>query len=68
LRDVLVNLAGEFHARVIVSTHPRTHKRFEERGEELPAEVALMKPFAFSDYVKLQEKVRVVWLLSTGRS
>jgi len=58
--DVLQNLAAEFKQRVIVSTHPRTRKRFDERGITLPPEIELMKPFAFSDYVHLQEHARVV--------
>ncbi len=60
LVDVLNNLAREFGERVIVSTHPRTRKRFEANGIKLPKQVVLMKPFAFSDYVKLQENARVV--------
>ena len=58
--EVLTNLAAEFGDRVIVSTHPRTRKRFDERGVKLPAAVELMKPFAFSDYVRLEEQARVV--------
>jgi len=60
LVDVLNNLAKEFGERVIVSTHPRTRKRFEALGIKLPKQVELMKPFAFSDYVKLQENARIV--------
>jgi UDP-N-acetyl-L-fucosamine synthase len=60
LMDVLNNLAKEFGERVIVSTHPRTRKRFEALGIKLPKQVELMKPFAFSDYVKLQENAHVV--------
>jgi UDP-N-acetyl-L-fucosamine synthase len=60
LIDVLNNLAKEFGERVIVSTHPRTRKRFEALGIKLPKQVELMKPFAFSDYVKLQENARIV--------
>ncbi|MBN1398756.1 MAG: UDP-N-acetylglucosamine 2-epimerase (non-hydrolyzing) [Bacteroidetes bacterium] len=60
LVDVLNNLAGEFGERVIVSTHPRTRKRFESHNVKLPKQIELMKPFAFSDYVKLQKFARVV--------
>lgn len=54
LLDVLTHLA-ETSRRVIVSTHPRTRKRIEAEATELPANVELMKPFGFCDYVKLQQ-------------
>lgn len=60
LVDVLNNLASEFHQRVIVSTHPRTRKRIESQGIVLPDEVELLKPFALSDYIHLQENARLV--------
>ncbi len=60
LVDVLTTLAKTFRERVIVSTHPRTRKRFEAQGIALPAQVELMKPFAFTDYVKLQKYAHVV--------
>jgi len=50
----------EFGERVIVSTHPRTRKRFDSHNIKLPKQIELMKPFAFSDYVKLQKFARVV--------
>jgi len=60
LIEILRGLARDFRQRVIVSTHPRTRKRFESEGVVLPPEVELMKPLGFSDYVKLQLHARAV--------
>ena len=51
---VLCELATRCGLRIIFSTHPRTRKRLESMGAELPAEVELLKPLGFSDYVHLQ--------------
>lgn len=46
---------------VIVSTHPRTRSRIEAEGVEFDAErVRLMKPLAFTDYVRLQLDAKAV--------
>ncbi|MFZ2360461.1 MAG: UDP-N-acetylglucosamine 2-epimerase (non-hydrolyzing) [Anaerolineae bacterium] len=59
LIDVLNQLA-QSGRRVIMTTHPRTRKRIEAAGIELPARVELHKPFGFGDYVKLQLNARAV--------
>jgi UDP-N-acetylglucosamine 2-epimerase (non-hydrolysing) len=55
--DLLRSLSAiaERHALpVIVSTHPRTGNRLEERGEALHSLIRFLKPLGFPDYVKLQ--------------
>ena len=59
LVDVLCNLAAT-GCRVIMTTHPRTRKRIEAEGVALPPQIELLKPFGFSDYVKLQMNAHVV--------
>ena len=53
--EILMHLA-ESGQRVIVSMHPRTRKRMETHSAALPANVELLKPFGFFDYVKLQQQ------------
>lgn len=60
LVDTLCNLAEKFGKRVIFSTHPRTRKRIENEKVALPAEVELMKPFGFCDYIQLQRQALTV--------
>jgi UDP-N-acetylglucosamine 2-epimerase (non-hydrolysing) len=54
LMRVLCELARRYGLRIIFSTHPRTRKRLESMSAELPAEVELLKPLGFTDYVHLQ--------------
>ena len=52
--NVLNGLAEEYKKKIIVSTHPRTRKRIESQGIKLNPIIELMKPFSFTDYVRLE--------------
>lgn len=53
--DTLNALAESYNCPVIVSTHPRTQKRLDFMGvDNLNPLISFMKPFGFSDYIKLQ--------------
>jgi UDP-N-acetylglucosamine 2-epimerase (non-hydrolysing) len=60
LRQVLEGLVADFGERVIVTTHPRTRKKLEERGFQFDRKIELHKPFSLTDYVKLQMNARAV--------
>lgn len=54
LVDVINTVAADYALPVIVSTHPRTQNRIAATGAKFHANVRLMKPLGFHDYVKLQ--------------
>ncbi len=54
LVDVLNSLAEDYKKRIIVSTHPRTRKKIESDNIALNSLVEIMKPFSFTDYVRLE--------------
>lgn len=47
-------IAEKYMFPVIVSTHPRTRKKIDEKQIELRPEIQLLKPMGFSDYNSLQ--------------
>ena len=60
LLAVLNTVAERYGYPVIVSTHPRTHKRVEAMGAQFHPLVRLLKPLGFMDYNKLQLTARAV--------
>ena len=60
LVEVLNAVAEDHGLPVVVSTHPRTQKRIDATGARFHANVRLLKPLGFHDYVKLQMSARAV--------
>jgi UDP-N-acetyl-L-fucosamine synthase len=55
---VLNGVAASYGKPIIVSTHPRTRKKIDEKGVLLRPEVVLLKPLGLCDYVHLQMHAR----------
>jgi UDP-N-acetyl-L-fucosamine synthase len=53
--NLLNSLIKKYGKQVIVTTHPRTRTRIEQKNVKLAEKVVLHKPFGFLDYVKLQK-------------
>lgn len=60
LVDTLNTIAETYKVPIIVSTHPRTRKRIEEKNVMFDPLIQLMKPLGFNDYVKLQMDAKAV--------
>ncbi|MBO6577035.1 MAG: UDP-N-acetylglucosamine 2-epimerase (non-hydrolyzing) [Rhodothermales bacterium] len=60
LVELLEVLSQTYLLPIIVSTHPRTKKRFDQSGFTLPTQVRLLKPLGFFDYVALQQASKAV--------
>ena len=60
LATVVNWLVNTYKFPVVFSCHPRTRKRISQFNINFGNKVKLAKPFAFSDYIKLQESAAVV--------
>lgn len=60
LVEILNRVAETYDCPVIVSTHPRTQKRIDAAGATFHANIRLLKPLGFHDYVRLQKSARAV--------
>lgn len=60
LVDTLNTIAEKYKMPLIVSTHPRTKKRIDEKGIVFDPLIKTIKPLGFNDYVKLQKHAKAV--------
>lgn len=60
LVDALNAVAESYNEPIIVSTHPRTQKKIDEKNITFHPLVRLLKPLGFKDYVQLQQCSRAV--------
>jgi UDP-N-acetylglucosamine 2-epimerase (non-hydrolysing) len=60
LVQCLNGLADKYELPVIVSTHPRTRNRIEQKNVEFHPLIRLMKPLGYSSYNKLQINAKAV--------
>ena len=60
LIDVLNTMVEHYQLPIIISAHPRTRKRIEEKGIQFNPLIKLMKPLGFIDYIKLQLNAKAV--------
>lgn len=51
---VINGVADKYQMPVVVSAHPRTQKKVDSSGVRFHAAIRLLRPLAFSDYVRLQ--------------
>ncbi len=60
LNNLLNTIAEKYNKRIIISTHPRTRKRFDSAGLKFHKKVDLMNPLGFFDYIALQKMAYAV--------
>ena len=60
LVGILNKIAEHYDYPVIVSTHPRTHKRINDQLVQFHPQIRLLKPMGFNDYNKLQMTAKAV--------
>lgn len=57
---VLNIIAEKYQLPIIVSTHPRTRNKINEKGIQFHPVIQLMKPLGFHDYIHLQKNAYAV--------
>lgn len=60
LVESLNAIAETYKQTIIVSTHPRTQKKVDQKAVTFHPKIRLLKPLGFKDYVKLQMYSRAV--------
>lgn len=60
LVETLNAIAEKYGLPIIVTTHPRTHKRIDANKIKFHSGVKLLKPLSFTDYNKLQVSAKAV--------
>ena len=60
LVETLNLIAEKYQLPIIVSTHPRTRNKINEKGIQFNPLIQLMKPLGFHDYNHLQKNARAV--------
>ena len=58
--NLLNSLDQKYHLPILVSTHPRTRKQFENHKIKLSKNINLLKPMGFFEYNKLQISAKTV--------
>tara|TARA_B100000963_G_scaffold35311_1_gene26479 strand:- start:11928 stop:13058 length:1131 start_codon:yes stop_codon:yes gene_type:complete len=58
--NLLNSLDQKYHLPIVVSTHPRTRKQFENHKIKLSKNINLLKPMGFFEYNKLQISAKTV--------
>ncbi|RPJ94467.1 non-hydrolyzing UDP-N-acetylglucosamine 2-epimerase [Rummeliibacillus sp. TYF005] len=60
LVETINAVAENYRLPIIISTHPRTRNKMQEKEIEFHPFVKVLKPLGFNDYVKLQTKAKAV--------
>ncbi len=60
LLETLSEIVKYFDKPIIVSTHPRTRKKLEQKNKVLDERIKFIKPLGFLDYIKLQKSAYCV--------
>lgn len=60
LVESLNTIAEVYKLPIVISTHPRTQKRINEKGIKFNSLIRTLKPLGFNDYNKLQKNAKAV--------